>query len=131
VVGQLLVGPVGPAQALPGRPLDYPATDLVGHRGGDAAGTALGFPGQQAVEAAFAVGVEPTGDADPVDAQVRGDVLAGPTTVGHQDDLEAVSQFPALGGAEESFQAVGLAGWQLDADHAGFLLGLVFHLLSS
>ena len=50
----------------------------------------------QAVESGFAVGVEPADDADAVDAQILGDVLAGAAPVGRQDDLEAVAQLVIL-----------------------------------
>src|SRR5262249_55574349 len=64
VVGQLLVGPVGPVQAASRRPVDDPTADLVGHRVGDVGSLALSLFGEQALEAVFAVGVEPAGDAD-------------------------------------------------------------------
>jgi hypothetical protein len=37
-----------------------------------------------------------------MDAEVGGDVLAGPTALGHQDDLEAIPKFSVVGRAEAS-----------------------------
>lgn len=116
VVGQLLVGPAGPVQALAGGPLDDPAAQLVGQRRGDLARLALGLAGLEAAEAAGAVGVEPAGDGPAVEPQVGGDVLACPAAVGHEDDLEAVAQFAVVGGAEEGVEAVGLWRWELNTD---------------
>src|SRR4051794_36116295 len=100
--------PVGPVQALFGRSVDDPAAQLVGQRRRDGAWSALGLLGLQRVEPAVAVGVEPTRDGFAVDAQIGGDVLAWSAPVGHPDDLEAIPEFPVVGGAEESVEAVAL-----------------------
>src|SRR5262249_4098564 len=117
VVGEFRVRPVGPVEALPGRPVDDPAAQLAGQRRGDVARLALGLLGSQGVEGAAAVGVEPAGDGPGVDAQVGGDVLAGAAPVGHQDDLEAVPELAVGGGAEECVEAFSLGRWQVNADH--------------
>src|SRR5262249_55145623 len=105
VVGQLGVRPVGPVQALPGRPVDDPATHLAGQPVGDLGRPALGLAGPQA---AGAVGVQPACDAAAVDAQVEGDVLPRPAAVGHQDDLQAVAQEAVACDAEQFVQPQGL-----------------------
>ncbi|MFO0878160.1 MAG: hypothetical protein U0840_12490 [Gemmataceae bacterium] len=121
VVGQLLVRPPGPFEALLGRPLDHPAFDLVGQRGGDLGGRSLGLAGHQAGQAALAVGVEPALDGAAVDAQVGGEVLAPAALVGHQDDLKAVAVRPVVGGPERLLQMHGLHFSQPHVDHGCFL----------
>jgi hypothetical protein len=122
VIGQLGVRPVGTVQPLLGRPLDDPAFDLVGQRGGDLAGGSLGLAGLQAVEAAFQIGIEPTGNGAAVDAQVGGDVLVGPAAVGKQDNLEPVAEFAVLRGAEQLLEPLDFGRGELNADHGCFLL---------
>src|SRR5262249_31161099 len=121
VVGEFLVGPVGPVQALLGRPVEDPTTHGIGQGCGDLARFALGFPGLKPVQPSVAVGVEPTGDRLAVDPQVGGDVLAGSAAVGHEDELEAVAQFAVVGRTEEAVEVFGLGGWQLNADHGAVL----------
>ena len=91
---------------------------------------AAGLAAPPAVAAAFAVGVEPAGDAAAVEAQVAGEVLAGAAPLGQQDEREAVAPLAVLGRAEEFLQAVGLVRRPLEADQGGFLLGSDVHLLS-
>src|SRR5262249_24970192 len=119
VVGEFLVGPVGPVEPLLGRPVDGPGAQVVSQGGRDMAGLAGGLLGLQSNEAAVAVSVEPTGNGLAMYAEVGGDVLAGPTALGHQDDLETIPQFPVVGGAEGRFQAFGLSRRQVNADHGG------------
>ena len=108
VVGQFLVGPVGPVQALLGGPADDPLFDLLGLIRRDAGRFAPGLLGPQSGPAEFAVGVEPTADAAGADAQVGGDVLSGPAPVGQQYDLESVAVLAFPGGAELRLQLPGL-----------------------
>src|SRR5262249_42685847 len=91
VVGQLLVGPVGPVQPLLGRPLDDPAFDLVGQAGGALAGLAWGLGRAQAVEPTIQVGVEPALHRTRGYSQVRGYLLVGPVAARQPDYLHAVS----------------------------------------
>src|SRR5262249_8888376 len=121
VVGEFLVGPVGPVQPLLGGTVDYPCADLVGQCCGNLARFAFGLPGLKPVKPSVAVGVEPTGDRLAVDPQVGGDVLACSAAVGHEDDLEAVAKFAVVGGTEEAVEAFGFGGWQLNADHGAVL----------
>src|SRR5262249_14011163 len=111
VVGEFLVGPVGPVQALLGRPVDDPTAHVVGQGLGNLARFALGFAGLQAVEPAFGVGVEPAGHRFAVDPPVGSAVLACSAAVGHEDDLEAVAELAVVGGAEAGVEAFGFCGW--------------------
>jgi hypothetical protein len=62
MIGQFLVGPVGPVESLLGRPFDDPAFEFVGQLGWNVAGLARSLAWSEAVEATFEVGVEPALD---------------------------------------------------------------------
>ena len=117
VIGQLGVGPVGPVEPLAGRPLDDPAADDPAQVGRDGRGVPLGLEGLQGRQATPEVGVEPSLDGARRDAQVGGDVLVGPTPMGHADDLEAIPDLAVSRLQERLFESSGLDVVELDADH--------------
>jgi hypothetical protein len=84
-VGQFLVGSVGVVQPLRRRPFDAPAFDLVGQFGGDLPGLTGRLAWAEAIEPAFAVGVEPALDGAWVDGQALGNLLVGPVPGGQAD----------------------------------------------
>jgi hypothetical protein len=117
VLGQLGVGPIGPVQALPGRPLDDPAADLLGRPGRDPGLGPPGLAGPEPGEAESQVEVEPPLDGARGDGQVGGDLLMGPVPVGHQDDPEAVPERPVGRLAECLLDLSGFSFAESDADH--------------
>jgi len=117
VVGQFLMGPVGPVQAVCGRPVDDPAADRLGQATGNGRRPALGLAASQPVGAALEVGVEPALDAARRDGQVPGDVPVGPTAVGQADDLNAVARLEVGFVAEKEVEPPGFLRRQTDAYH--------------
>jgi hypothetical protein len=85
------------------------------------AGLTRGFFRLQPVEPGVAVGVEPAGDGAAVNAEVSGNGLAWASAVGHEHDLESISQCAVGGGSEERVETFGLGGRQLNADRGGIL----------
>src|SRR5262249_33748875 len=117
VVGEFLMGPVGPVESLRCRPGDDPAAQLVGQCRGNMARLAEGLLGLKCGKSSVAISVEPAGNRLAVNAQIGGDVLASPTAVGHQDDLEPIPESAVVGGTEAGVKALGLRRGQLNADH--------------
>jgi hypothetical protein len=96
------MGPVGSIQALSGRPLAHPATDLLVEGGGDLGGGAGSVAGLQACQAPIQVGIEPALHGTRAHAQRRRDVLAWGVALGQANNIEAVAQ-PEVGGGMEGF----------------------------
>ena len=108
VVGEFLVGPVGPVESLFGRPLDHPLTDLGGQRFRDLARRTLGFLESKSVESPVAVSVDPAGDGLAVDAQVGGDVWRGRPRWAMSTIWRRYPELDVVGRVEQGVQAVGL-----------------------
>ena len=66
MVGQFLMGPTGPVQSLLGGAVNDPAANFVGQGGRNLGRVALGLARSKMIETAFAVGIQPPGDAPPV-----------------------------------------------------------------
>src|SRR5262245_42174907 len=104
VLGQLLVGPVGPVQPLPGRPLDDPAAEFGAQLRRDLGPGAGGLARGEAVGAALEVGVEPALHGAGAHPQVVGDGLPRQAMVGQADGVESVAELGVGGGAESPLQ---------------------------
>jgi hypothetical protein len=123
VLGQFGVRPVGPVQAVFGRPVDHPLPQDRGQVRRQFGFRPARLPRPQSVDAAVEVGVQPSLHRPGGGAGVGGDVRVPAAPVGHQNDLHPVSQLGVGGRAEYLVQADNFGIGQGDADHGPVLGG--------